>query len=544
MAEDYPSSNPFRRKTPTTTPSLPPEAPNTSNHIAYQQLQSLPDPSNTQDIDAPKKTAKKVRVQSPPPSSPSTPSIPDSSSTIGDDAYIKPPTPVPRDDDPFDSANSDTSEEIEGDVKPPQAPLNPFSKTLETMENPGREAAAAAPTSVATSGRASMDVDAFKRLLMTGNAGLGLSTPPTASPLPAHHGLGDGGSSTDASSISRQSIFEPIQETHSESPRTSHEISEPDDDRRGFTAELPSVSARKKPPPPSSRHGKLIKLEFRDDPAPSSVAISSPEPPTPGSIHSQQFFTSSPASLSNTDLNKPLPPAPNRASHESDSESVFDREAAGKTPEPCSPPASIRRKTPPAPPLTRRHSQLVSDSKITRETGRLSPRVEEDSSPSPSIASADLGRPRSNSAKAPPPPPSRRPVSVRSPTHPSILTSPSAVSLPPPTPPARGSSRSTSGRPTSVISMDMSSNKRSSMAPPPPPHRHGRSSMDDEPRRPSGESMRNFSGSSGASGFEDLDEVRSQNSTASGGQDILAEMSKLQREIDALRTQSEGPGTT
>lgn len=68
--------------------------------------------------------------------------------------------------------------------------------------------------------------------------------------------------------------------------------------------------------------------------------------------------------------------------------------------------------------------------------------------------------------------------------------------------------------------------------------------MDDEPRRPSGESMRNFSGSSGASGFEDLDEVRSQNSTASGGQDILAEMSKLQREIDALRTQSEGPGTT
>ena len=78
-----------------------------------------------------------------------------------------------------------------------------------------------------------MDVEAFKRLLMTGSSELGTSTPPTALPAQVAHGLGDGGSSTDASSVSRQSIFDAIQETHpAETPRTSHEISEPEDDRR------------------------------------------------------------------------------------------------------------------------------------------------------------------------------------------------------------------------------------------------------------------------------------------------------------------------
>jgi len=385
---------------------------------------------------------------------------------------------------------------------------------------------------------------------MTGNAGLGISTtaPPTQAQV-AHHALGDGGSSTDASSTSRQSIFEAIQETHPESPRTSHEISEPDDDRRGLTSEFQfSTSSRKKPPPPSSRHGKLIKVELRDEPTTNTVQ----SPSTPGSIKSQNYFSSSPV-LSNhspTDLNKPLPPAPNRASHDSDQESVFDKEAAGKTPEPPSPSSSIRKKTPPAPPLARRHSQLVSDSKLTRSrsnSGRLSPRVEEDNI---SIAGTESsGRPRSDSGRAPPPPPSRRPASTRGSSHHLPLSSPSAVSLPAP-PPARKSSRhSTSGRPPSVKSLELStSNKRMSVVPPPPPplHRHGTKETQSPgtSRRASGEQSRRSIDSvrrdSGASSVLQVERVESN----PGSHDILADLSALQRDIDALRNQSVGERVT
>ena len=556
MSADFPSSNPFRRKQPSSTfPPAPPESPPISNHIAYQQAEPLASTTNLPKLDTPKKAAKKVRVQSPPPPSPS---LPDSSSTIGEDAYsipAKPPTPIPRDDpdyDPFGSTTSDASEDEEN-KKPTQAPINPFSRTLETMENPGREEPVMLSTNITSPGRASLDVEAFKRLLMTGNAGLGTSTtPPTSQSQVAHHALGDGGSSTDTSSLSRQSIFEPIQEPHPESPRTSHEISEPEDDRRGLSADIPSSTlGRKKPPPPSSRHGKLIKVELRDDPV--TVALQSPT--TPGSVTSQQYFSSSPRSL--TDLNKPLPLPPSRVSHDSDRESVFDKEAAGKTPEPPSPSASIRKKTPPAPPLTRRHSQLVSDSKITRsETGRLSPKAEEDNI---SISTIDSGRPRSDSARAPPPPPSRRPASIRGSSHHVPLSSPpgAATSAPVP-PPARGSSRSISGRPPSVSSMDMSTttNKRASvLPPPPPPPRHGRNSMEGvsqspgASRRASGEQSRRSMDSTRRESVASsiisprIEKVQS-NASTSGGQDILADLSALQREIDALRVQSEKESVT
>ena len=545
------SSNPFRRKTTASATSATAEHPSILSHIAFPppQNESQP-PSNSTDslpIDAPKKAPKRVRVQSPPPLSPS---VPDSASTTGEDVYTisaEPSTRLQQDkNDPFDSISEDSSEDEAFTIpRPAQAPANPFQKTLETMENRDREGPVIPPTNATSPGRASMNVDAFKRLLMTGNAGLGIPTPP-ASQAPAHHGLGDGGSSTDTSSLSRQSIFEPVQEVHPESPRTSHEISEPEDDRRA--ADI-STAGRKKPPPPSSRHGKLIKVELRDDQ--SSIPLASPI--TPGSTNSTQYFSSSPAQRSKTDLNKPLPPAPIRASHESDRESVFDKEAAGKTPEPPSPSASLHRKTPPAPPLARRHSQLVSDSKLTSrgDTGRLSPKVEEDSS---SIISAiDIGRPRSDSARAPPPPPTRRLAGTRGSSHHTPLTSPSTVSLPP-IPPARGSSKSISDRPPSVSSMDISSpipststlvKRAPTMPPRPPPHRQGRNSMEDGLMRTSAEigrrSMDTARRDSNTSSITHRERVESPEPMGgnSGAQDILAEMSKLQQEIDALRVQSE-----
>lgn len=88
---------------------------------------------------------------------------------------------------------------------------------------------------------------------------------------------GDTSSNTDASSISRQSIFEPPTETRQDTPRTSQELSLSDDEQQRSaqgptTADLTKV---RKPALPQSHHGRPM-LENR----------------TP------------------TDLNKPLPPPP------------------------------------------------------------------------------------------------------------------------------------------------------------------------------------------------------------------------------------------
>jgi hypothetical protein len=123
------------------------------------------------------------------------------------------------------------------------------------------------------------------------------------------------------------------------------------------------------------------------------------------------------------------------------------------------------------------------------------------------------------------------------------LTSPSAISLPAP-PPSRGSSRA--GRPPSVLSMDLSSDKRASMAPPPPPPppRHGRRISTDahspgESRRTSGEHPRRSIESARRGSVSSSIREEEWLESNVGRPDIMADLSALQREIDALRIQSE-----
>jgi hypothetical protein len=562
MSDDFSSSNPFRRKTPIAA-DLDHNVPHQPQQV-YPTISSLhtTNPVPSEELKLQTKIAKKVRVQSPPPSSPEEVSIPQ-----------KPPTPIPRDeppsiDDPFDSSNSDTSD-ISDDgtttVKSSYVPSNPFQKTLATLEHTEEAQAHPNPTSTKSSqaaGRASLDVDAFKRLLMTGSTGVatashgtpatpantayGVSSPPRAQA--AHLALNDG-TSTDTSSISRQSIFEPIQELHSESPRTSHEVSDPDDGR-GNAEILTTKPEKKKPPPPSSRHGKLIKVELRDE---SGTIEPEPNPHLGGRIAQQPLgssisFQSHP---SLTDLNKPLPAAP-RSSHDSDRESIFDVESAGKRPEPPSPTSSLRRKTPPAPPISRRHSQLLTGSKVDLNaisTGRLSPNFEEGLSSSDSIVPPH--------AKAPPPPPSRRPASIRNSSYGMPVSIPGisspendrpAKSSAPGPPPARMASTRKSGRPPSTSNMDIS-NKRLSTAPPPPPPRQrasSRTSLDPptlspSPRRGSedsyGQSLEERRRGSQVSQTTEPAEVS--NAPAIEPSNILADLEALQREVDALRGKHE-----
>ena len=566
MTEDFASSNPFRRKTPTAvadppfslTPSQAPIPPSALSFTGSSPSILEPEKLRT-------KAPKKVRVQSPPPSSPEETSIPQ-----------KPPTPIPRSndplppaDDPFDNDtdSSDLSDDDSNTVTSNYVPANPFQKTLATMEHTegAQGSVSTDDAGVSKAGKPSMDVDAFKRLLMTGSTGgtneysgafvnnaptvpsAANSQPPTnATP----HSVNDG-TSTDTSSVSKQSLFEPIQENHPESPRTSHEVSDPDDERRPYSADGQSKSSRPKPPPPSHKHGKLIKIELRDENQTSGLE----SPALLGAKKSEQSLYSRSSVQSNpslTDLNKPLPPPPPpRASHEADRESIFDVESAGKTPEPPSPGASVKRKTPPAPPLSRRHSQLVSDSKlIATQSGRLSPNFEE-----PLSFEDDAS---SNMFKGPPPPPSRRPASIRSSysydlaiTSPPIISPGSDISVkspPPVPPPTRMASKRVSGRPPSVHSMDISGKRLSAVHPPPPPPRQrasSRTSMEapalssPAPSRASGEylrkSMEEKRRGSHASQPDSSGYGETENTPPVGPNNILADLAALQREVDALR---------
>jgi hypothetical protein len=375
--------------------------------------------------------------------------------------------------------------------------------------------------------------------------------------------LNDGGSSTDvSSSASRQSIFEPIQEIHLESPRTSHEVSDLDDERQRFAREGLAILDRRKPPPPNSRHGKLIRVELKDDNTPIPALASGAETRPQASLKMPQSIPISPNSIqparSPTDLNKPLPAAPLRASHELERESVFDNEAAGKTPEPPSASSSVSRKLPPAPPLSRRHSQLASDSRSGKGTTvRLSSNIEE-----LSVSEHTTSVTQPNMSKAPPPPPpSRRPPSIRNSSNPDSFSSHTSHeqdrleqrsgSAPAP-PPTRMPCVRHPGRPSSVLSMDMTSKRASTAPPPPPPPRQRASSRasaetpvfsSTSSRRTSSDYFRRSIDSSQGETLMPQHDLAGQPADNSGAKNILADLSALQREVDALRGQYETRGT-
>ncbi|KAI5922969.1 hypothetical protein F4810DRAFT_231990 [Camillea tinctor] len=406
----------------------------------------------------PKKIVKKVRVQSPPPSSPE-----DSEPVT---RYPPRDSDDDDDDDEDDSSSDDSTSDIRGigggidpfNATPPPAPAtrnkavaspplartpppNPFSRTLQDVE-PGQDMHE--PNTSTAKG--TLDVNSFKQLLLTGHAETPGQVPtppdtggksivsPTTNLNPPTTSNHDGASSTDASSISRQSILDPTQET----PRTSHETSEPDEDRRGVLPSSPlanvqSTSGRKKPPPPSSRHGKLIKIELGSDPTASTGRNITPPKPLDTSSRRSSSYSNTPQSSPPLpkDVNKPLPQPPFRPPADEDVDSPFDREAAGKVPEtfpnmppnsssPSAFPATVIRdrsgsqgstqSRKPAAPPPRRHGR--SDSRAPSINT-----VNTDEDPSRSSLDSDLSRSDSlrgsikpeKSQNAPAPPPPRRP---------------------------------------------------------------------------------------------------------------------------------------
>ncbi|KAL0468597.1 hypothetical protein QR685DRAFT_531286 [Neurospora intermedia] len=371
------------------------------------------------------KVVKRVRVQSPPPS-PESEEEPDTNPPVEEDTAESSSTDDDQDEgaDPFAQADQVPPPTLSRPELPgsSQVPPNPFGRTLEDLTNEPTQNPGTVP-----GGKGSLDVDSFRRLLLTGQAG-GPAQPPRT----------DGASIADASSTL----------TAQDTLRTSHETSEhgreePQSQRTSISGPIrPTVQAsatsRSKappPPPPSSRHGKLIKVEPKGEEK--SGTPSTPRPSSSSSSARASRVLASPFSEQPSEVNTPLPPPPVKSPGDEDLEHSFEREAAAKvpdvgqetnapTPQPptppkpttTSPPPSQASKKPPPPPRRSTHGRSESKFSVSGSVAAPVPtpqasRADEE----PTRTSVDSIRSRSSSLKvassttqvnAPAPPPPRR----------------------------------------------------------------------------------------------------------------------------------------
>jgi hypothetical protein len=251
-------------------------------------------------------------------------------------------------------------------------PANPFARTLASLEpeQSSTEERTGADRTGVNNSKAALDVESFKNLLLTGKPTPrpSASSPQTFATTGAHSAPHvESGSSTDTSSISRQSLFEPPQEIHPESPRTSYEMAESDgDESMGLVSEV--KKGKKKPPPaPKHRHGKLVAQR------------------QPQVVSFDSFAATEPASSpitrprDNSDVNKPLPPTPVMASaplHISTQHiTPYENTSAPSGTSEMSVPADIpppQKKIPPPVPLARRQSQLRTSTSGNRSRSNSS----------------------------------------------------------------------------------------------------------------------------------------------------------------------------
>ena len=415
-----------------------------------------------------------------------------------------------------------------------KAPLNPFDRTaaLANAEN-GRatRTSAAEPKT-----RPQYSVDEFKNLLLTGNKSTSETTAPPIPPASIHalQASGDTSSNTDASSISRQSIFEPPPEVRQDTPRTSHELSSSDEERWQLVRSPQSAKESRKPATPQSHHGKPMVENISQKglyKEPSSPIASSGA----SDVSVGRSLSGSPRTPTN--LNKPLPPPPTL---EASDHNVPNQLQSLAQPKPDPPPVSPNRKRePPAPPSARRQGQARPKS-LLGDTGRSIPMSEGKLPDPPQITSVFPTQqpfPSDSSAKPPPPPP-RRPGPIRGL---STSSTTSGVSMVPTPSSSNFSDESSSNTPKSRPPVPPTRNRSSSslkrqmtlpaqtgitgLPPAPPPRRRGSSQSSLSPTCLSGEYQPSFAErqrtDSGASSIQ--------------SKDVMADLSALQKEVDALR---------
>lgn len=292
-------------------------------------------------------------------------------------------------------------------MSPSGVPANPFSRTLASMEPQQKESGedrTPAERPALGNNRASLDVESFKNMLLTGKRPPGApSQLATQSSIPSGPQF-ESSSSTDTSSISRQSLFESSQQTHPESPRTSIEVAESDEDEdMGLVSEV--RKGKKKPPPaPKHRHGKLVTPRQPQVVSFDSFSASEPIPPP------------TPRSRENSDVSKPLPPTPivsppplHIITQDTSQQRLPAVQQTSSDTLAASDISRPQKRTPPPVPLARRQSQLRTSTAGNRSRSNSSLTMSsqhsiEQSLPSPAPSNKDPLA----IAKSPPPPPRSR----------------------------------------------------------------------------------------------------------------------------------------
>ena len=432
-----------------------------------------------------------------------------------------------------------------------QTPANPFARTLASINPEVQSDHSNAGNSPKSSGaeskqaRPHYDVNDFTKLLLTGEK----TTPCTVtrSPPPASFhsqpSNGDTNSNTDASSISRHSIFEPVSGPFHESPRTSHDGSILDEERQQIVGSPPKTSLKTKPATPKHRHGKLVKAN-----SPQTVSFEDPILSFPS--HTTSLATPAESSIQNVnrksvDIENSQPNLPTPAIDAKPLSSSLDKLESGQRldhgPPDTSESSTPQKRNPPPPPISRRHSARI---KQFAASERSVPISEEDLPDTPPLSQS----PPMTAQKAPPPPPPRRAGRARGNSSSSVSTDTSMG----PTASHSSTNDTTSNalkpRPAPPSSSPtLSGLKRQStqpfsgspsMAPPPPPRRRGSSaSTNYTPSRLSGnytavgERMRSDSGASSISQFQ----MSPSTSSTAETKDVMADLTALQREVDELR---------
>lgn len=358
-------------------------------------------------------------------------------------------------------------------------------------------------------GREGLDVDSFKRLLLTGDAGAGKGQ----------------GTATGRRSSATPDSGEDMAETTTTPPSRNPAL-DPGSSLPGAQEgpTLPKNGSptnsgnreRKKPPPPKTRHGKLIKSD-----EPQTSPSQRPTPQRSSSSLSKSYDPPRQGSGSFPDTDKSIPTVPADSSFTS----ITDTHVVQSPPDIPSPvPPQIKK--PPTPPLARRQSQLrPSKNTLSRSnSARLAQSSTGGGSPTPTRA-------------VPPLPPRRQDWTSITPH--SDTSSTQRAPLPATSGNEHGSEESSSqqspSRPPSISSRKQHNRPPQSQPPPPPP-----------PRRLRGSSR--SSADSANPAFNPAGEVAKGNEEGEAGSkpdtsnanDILADLSKLQREVDELRGQYKG----
>lgn len=464
------------------------------------------------------------------------------------------------------------------------APINPFTRTLATLEPSQKigavgdskdQTGAGSVPQHAQSAKPAMDVDAFTRMLLTGNAGAAQNTP-ISQTAPR---LGNPG----VPAVHKDTLYGPTHNYQPQSPRfpgsssegtDSEEEADDDDEHSGLMSD--SRATDPKPPTPKHKHGRLIKPQ---GPGPQTVsfddfdtsfgtpltAIMSPQSPrlTQLTNGARPMLT-----RQGSDLNKPLPPPPPPESVSPDPESAISE---------VNPPSQLptaqntsrsedylaKKAPPPPPPASRRGGSSRPSVPMTR-TRTNSSLNRSTHAPYESSTTSDFAT---------------EPLSME-PTQLAgggAAEEPSAHQVPkmkPPPPPSRSMPKLTPSvsRNSSQQSTSSTGNRRISQnlgaAPPPPPPRRrdakrvsqDGTSVSPDARRMSNDSrnssldMRRISGQSFETGRRDSisslerviehDSPQSSRTTpkpregfpsvAAPPKDILADLSAFQQEVDAL----------